>query len=337
LRETKVCRSPLHSLPSVSPLPRLQLRATRGAAAAPASRRPLPAAAPGYDLWDDACAAAQPARSAAEAAAKRPRPPKRVAPGAALEVCPPGASYHPPLGAHQELIGAAVAQEHMRLLQAEMKPVRPPALGRAVAEQMASEMLFFQPELPEPPAEEGEEPDAPPRKARRLTQSERNRQSRAKAASASQQAAQLAKRQRKDLSELHRIQAELDAAADARAERAARLAAVRAERAATLPARLGKHRFAAPPVCVPLTHELHGSLRRVVPVPTLLRDRFSALQRSEKIEPRPKPAKYKRSKSYIVYEPGARGAKELEMHAQATEERRSAREAREAAAVGGGA
>jgi hypothetical protein len=81
---------------------------------------------------------------------------------------------------------------------------------------------------------------------------------------------------------------------------------------------------------VPLTEELGGSMRRIVPLPTLLRDRYIALQRAELIEPRRAPARYTRSKSYLSYEPGARGARELEMMAATAEERRNTRTALEA-------
>jgi hypothetical protein len=47
-----------------------------------------------------------------------------AAPG--VQVCHEGASYNPPLASHQELLGRAVAVEHMKALRAELHPVRPP-------------------------------------------------------------------------------------------------------------------------------------------------------------------------------------------------------------------
>ena len=67
-------------------------------------------------------------------------------------------------------------------------------------------------------------------------------------------------------------------------------------------------------------------MRRVVPVATLLSDRYVALQRDEKIEPRVA-ARYVRSKSYMLYEPGSRGTKELEMHAETQQLRKKTKEA----------
>jgi nucleolar protein 53 len=127
------------------------------------------------------------------------------------------------------------------------------------------------------------------------------------------------------------LQKQLQDAQAATAERAARRAAARAERAATEPSRLGKRRFSAAPIAVALSEELHGSMRRVVPVATLLSDRYVALQRDEKIEPRVA-ARYVRSKSYMLYEPGSRGTKELEMHAETQALRRKSKEATKAAA-----
>jgi len=299
-------------------------------------RAPPPAPTPLYDLWDDEATAAAPAAAAAAAAAKRPRPAKsRTVPAPALEICAPGASYHPTLAAHQELIGAAVAVEHMRALQAECRPVRPPALGAAVAAQLAEEMMYApayeEDEEEGPPGDgEGQEADGAPRRARPLSRADRARRQRGRAAEQEREAARLAKRQRREIEQLKALGAEMEASDAAAAARRARLAGVRAERRAAGPARLGKQRFQAAPIAVPLTDELSGSLRRVVPLPTLLRDRYVALQRAEKIEPRKAPARYTRSKSYIGYEPGARGARELEMHAALMEERRSTRVAQEA-------
>ena len=73
-----------------------------------------------------------------------------------------------------------------------------------------------------------------------------------------------------------------------------------------------------------LSEEVTGSLRRLAPVPTLLRDRYKSLQRRELVEPRA-PAAYKRSRSYLQYEPGARGSREAELHAQALQEKAEAR------------
>jgi hypothetical protein len=94
----------------------------------PPLRRAAPSTAPSpFDLWDDAAPAAAPAAAAAAAAAKRQRPPRsRAAPAPGVVVCHEGASYNPPTESHQELLGAAVAEEHMKALRAELHPVRPP-------------------------------------------------------------------------------------------------------------------------------------------------------------------------------------------------------------------
>jgi nucleolar protein 53 len=66
------------------------------------------------------------------------------------------------------------------------------------------------------------------------------------------------------------------------------------------------------------------SLRQLAPVPTLLRDRYKSLQRRELVEPRA-PAACKRSHSYLQYEPGARGMRENEMHAETVAQKAAAR------------
>ena len=63
-----------------------------------------------------------------------------------------------------------------------------------------------------------------------------------------------------------------------------------------------------------------GSLRTLVGVPTLVRDRYKSLQRRELVEPRAAAA-YKTSRSYLQYEPGARGSREADMHAAALSEK----------------
>lgn len=273
-----------------------------------------------FDLWDDSRPEAAHAAAAAEAAAKRQKPPKsrHVPEPLGFEVCHPGASYLPADDAHQELLAKAVAVEHMKLLKQEMKPVQAPALGAVVAAQLAEELLCG-------PGDDDDDDDAEDddggdeaqmaRRARRRTKADRNQALRARLAQQEAERNKRLKAQRRDVQNLEALNAQVRAAEEAGAERAARRAATRAERAASEPSRLGKRRFIPAPIAVPLSEEVTGSLRRVVPVATLLSDRYIALQRAEKIEPRVA-SRYVRSKSYIPYEPGSRGEKELAMHAE---------------------
>jgi nucleolar protein 53 len=127
------------------------------------------------------------------------------------------------------------------------------------------------------------------------------------------------------------LQKEAAASAAAVADRAARRVAAAATRAQAGPSRLGKRRYIPEPIAVQLTEEVTGSLRRLVSVPTLVRDRYKSLQRRELIEPRAA-AVYKRSRSYIGYEPGAKGSAETAMHeatvAEKAEKAEKAAEAR---------
>ena len=182
---------------------------------------------------------------------------------------------------------------------------------------------------------------------RKLTKTDRNRRARARAVEDAAAAARALKKQRRDIEHLavrftrafpcvvrkaadalrNRAQplaAEVAATATAAAERSARRAAAAAHRSIVAPSRLGKRRFAAEPIAVQLSEEVTGSLRRLAPVPTLLRDRYKSLQRRELVEPRA-PAAYKRSRSYLQYEPGARGSREAELHAQALKEKAEAK------------
>jgi hypothetical protein len=201
----------------------------------------------------------------------------------------------------------------------------------------------------------GEDADAaPPKRQKKLTKTDRNRQLRARAANEAAAAARALKKQRRDLNELavrlactlvcmhpsklltrmqllrcaQPLQKEVAAAAAATAERAERRAAARATRAAAGPARLGKRRFVAEPIAVQLSEEVTGSLRQLVSVPTLVRDRYKNFQRRELVEPRAAAA-YKRSRSYLQYEPGARGTAEAEMHAATLAEKAAMRAAKE--------
>ena len=306
-------------------------RAAARAQPPPCARAAPPPPVQPVDLWDDA--AAPEAAAAAARAAARPKPPARR-PDAPppLRVCAPGASYNPPEAARQELVAAAVAVEYAKQLRAELKPPRPPLLGAPVAALMEAEMLYA---AEEAPAEEeeagaagggGAEEDAGAgvgggKRPRPLTRADRARKRRAKDTRASEEAGREAKKQRRDLSTLPSLNLQLAATAASSAERAQRRAVARAERSKAEPVRLGRVRYVAAPIAVPLENET-GSLRRVVPVSTLLSDRYNALQRAELIEPR-RAAKYVRSKAYSAYTPGARGGKELEMHAAVAEARRA--------------
>ena len=102
----------------------------------------------------------------------------------------------------------------------------------------------------------------------------------------------------------------------AKASAKARLAAARAERKAEAPSRRGQHLYEPEHAAVLLTEEVTGSLRTLAGSHTLLRDRLKSLQRRELVEPRVRQQKVK-SKSYLKYEPGAKGEKETEMHESA--------------------
>ncbi len=61
---------------------------------------------------------------------------------------------------------------------------------------------------------------------------------------------------------------------------------VKGEKAATLPPKLGKHKYEAASMQVATTDELGGSLRTVKPCPMVALHRFKSLQHRGLIEPR---------------------------------------------------
>ena len=61
-------------------------------------------------------------------------------------------------------------------------------------------------------------------------------------------------------------------------------------------------------------------------LPRQLLDRYKSLQRRELIEPRDAPQKFvRRGKRLIEYEPGSRGERENDMHAETTKARMAER------------
>eukprot|EP00198_Chlamydomonas_reinhardtii_P003121 XP_001692457.1 predicted protein [Chlamydomonas reinhardtii] len=118
-----------------------------------------------------------------------------------------------------------------------------------------------------------------------------------------------------------------------------RLAALRAEKAAVEPPRLGKLRFEAPAVAVLTSDQKTGSLRQVVPCSMLAADRFKSLQQRGLVEPR-KPQPFKERRRKVQYEKGGRFEKAEALSTEVREMGRVNKKARRAAvksaAAGGG-
>ncbi len=97
---------------------------------------------------------------------------------------------------------------------------------------------------------------------------------------------QLEKKQRRDLEHLDLIKQQLEEELELKDQRRQRRNVVKEELAATLPPRLGRHKFEPASVQVATTDELGGSLRRVVACPMVALHRFRSLQHRGLIETR---------------------------------------------------
>lgn len=251
--------------------------------------------------------------------AKRLTPYRPSTNARAVQVDGAGCSYNPPEDARQDVIAAEVGALTKKKLKGQLDPVRAPVSNNEAALRMSEELFTAQDELYD---EEGDEDEAfgannaAVTRDGKMTIAQRNRQARARERRAEEEANRLAKRQRRDLSNLNEVHARLAAEEAAAEEKRARLAVARAERKAEAPSRLGKHLYEPEHAAVLLTEEVTGSLRTLAGSHTLLRDRLKSLQRRELVEPRVRQQKVK-SKSYLKYEPGAKGEKETEMHESA--------------------
>eukprot|EP00898_Chlorokybus_atmophyticus_P001907 jgi/Chlat1/2717/Chrsp180S02880 len=270
------------------------------------------------ELWtDEAEGVARRKASSATASTARPVP--------AVEVCPPGSSYHPPEDAHQDVLAQAVAREMTKVYQRELQPASVPVITNEQAMLMSGEDVYFLNVDDGNDANDASEPDdneAPAvlRRREKHTRADLNKKKRAREQARLEAEVSRRKKLRKELDRLPEIESELGEEERARALRKLRLETSREDKRKELPRRLGKHKFEpeAPPVL--LTEEVSGSLRQLKSVVSLTKDRFKSLQRRELIEPRVRVHRKqpKRRKTYI---PGHKGDKEREMHAQTLAER----------------
>lgn len=245
----------------------------------------------------------------------------------AVEVDAAGSSYNPPEDARQEVIAYEVGKELRKKLKKQLDPVRAPVSNNEANQKLAEELYYAQENLYEDASDDeagggagggGASKNKNPATSRdgKMTKAQRNKQLRRREQEAEEEANRLAKRHRRDLSNLKHLDARLDAEAAEEETKRERRKVAREERKAAQPDRLGKHRFVEEHTPVMLKDELTGSLRTLAGTHTLLRDRLKSLQRRELVEPRRKVERVK-SKSYMKYEPGAKGERETEMHESA--------------------
>ncbi|KAL3690078.1 hypothetical protein R1sor_016387 [Riccia sorocarpa] len=248
----------------------------------------------------------------------------------AVEIDAPGCSYNPTFADHQEALGAAVAQEMVKVYQKVLQPPEVPRIVRGPGHPTDEEDLFFLDVDAEDEEEEEEEgvvvdgsvPPADSRavKVKKLTRADLNRIARRKANLRAEKEKQEKLRLKKDVLRLPDIIEDINAHDEEAEKFRLRRMVARAERRAHEPPRLGKHKFKPAPVQVLLTEEVTGSLRQIKGCYTLARDRFKSLERRGIIEPRVKVGRNIRKKR-AEYVQGSKGQKERDMHAALEAER----------------
>lgn len=228
-----------------------------------------------------------------------------------------GCSFNPPKDAREDVVAVALAKEFKAKQAKYLDPVTVPVSNNVAAQNMVNE-LYFESGFGDDESDEDEGADGrlsvnPAVKNDKYSKTKRNKLKRRQEAEAEAEANRKAKQMRHELSNLKALNKELEAEEAERLAKLARRNAVRAERKASQPARLGKLRYAELDADVRFADELDGgSLRTLKANASLLRDRLKSYERRELVEPRRKVERQK-AKAVIKYEPGARGERELEL------------------------
>lgn len=251
----------------------------------------------------------------------RPNTPNvHIAQVGAVDIDAAGSSYNPPEDARQDVVAKEVGRIISTTLRMHFDPGRAPVPGKET-ETCPNGELHYVHDYSE---EEGGDVNEGCKKmiqaknpevtcVRKMSKAQKNKQRRRKQQQADEETNKRAKRQRRDLSSLNELALQISKEEEVKRERLARRNVTRQERILKAPSRLGKYTYQSEPAPVLLTEELTGSLRTVAGTHTLIRERLKSLQRRALVEPRRKVDKTK-SKSYIRYQPGAKGERESDMH-----------------------
>ena len=245
----------------------------------------------------------------------------------------PGCSFNPPKDAREDVVAVQLAREYKAKQAKYLDPVEIPVSNNVAEANLVNELYF---ESGFGDDETDEEDDGGDGRlsvnaavnANKFSKTKRNKMKRRADALAAEEEARKAKKLRHDLSNLKALQREIRDEEEERRAKLERRNAVREERRASQPARLGKLRHRASDADVRFADELDGgSLRTLKPSSALLRDRLKSYERREIIEPRQK-VERKKAKAVIKYEPGARGEKEIALMAEASKRRQEISELR---------
>lgn len=245
----------------------------------------------------------------------------------------PGCSFNPPKDAREDVVAVQLAREYKAKQAKYLDPVEIPVSNNVAEANLVNE-LYFESGFGDDETDE-EDDDGDGRlsvnaavNANKFSKTKRNKMKRRADALAAEEEARKAKKLRHDLSNLKALRREIRDEEEERRAKLERRNAVREERRASQPARLGKLRHRASDTDVRFADELDGgSLRTLKPSSALLRDRLKSYERREIIEPRQKVDR-KKAKAVIKYEPGARGEKEIALMAEASKRRQEISELR---------
>ncbi|XP_070761995.1 ribosome biogenesis protein NOP53 isoform X1 [Enoplosus armatus] len=217
----------------------------------------------------------------------------------AVEVIAPGGSYNPDFFSHQALLQEAHEVE-VKKQKEEDKIAKQLAVNR---EDTATEETIFREQVEGLVDEENEEEAAPNEEegdgavgaivmAEKKTERQRKRERADKIKEQRRLASRRKTGQHQQLFQLRSIKASIKQQDQkTKANQMQRKAKQEAQKAQ--PRRLGKLKFQAQDLEVQLSDELAGSLRRLKPEGSVLKDRFKSLQKRNLIEPRER-AKFKR-------------------------------------------
>ncbi|KAM9440245.1 ribosome biogenesis protein NOP53 [Clarias gariepinus] len=220
----------------------------------------------------------------------------------AVEVIGPGGSYNPDFLSHQSLLLAAHEAE-VKKMKVEEKLKKQVAVKRtdiATEESTFNEQVEGLIEEDEEAKTETEHAETdskdvavgPPAQPEKKTERQRKKEKAERIKELKKKAERKMLDSRQQLFQLRSIGADVKKRElRTKARQTKRQAKQEAEKA--LPRRLGRLRFQAPDLEVQLSDELSGSLRKLKPEGSVLKDRFKSLQKRNLIEPRER-AKFKR-------------------------------------------
>lgn len=214
----------------------------------------------------------------------------------AVEVIAPGGSYNPDFFSHQALLSEAHEVE-VKKLKAEQRLERQLAVNR---DALATEETVFKEQVEglhdeeeeEDPNEEDDDMPVGAVPQEKKTEKQRKRERTEKVKEQQRQSLRTVTQRHQQLFQLRSIQASLKLR-EQRTRELQKKRKAKMEAQKSLPRRLGRLKYQAPDLEIQLSDEIPGSLRKLKPEGSILKDRFKSMQKRNLIEPRER-AKFKR-------------------------------------------